>query len=89
MIALSTYIPTEKLIALEAAESNRTVPIFAGHGTDDDVVAPGLGVRAREFLAGHGYRIEWHEYPMAHSVCPEEIRDIGAWLKARSIAASA
>jgi len=88
VIALSTYIPTEKLIAKEATDPNKVVPIFAAHGTDDDVVAPDLGVRARDFLAGHGYRIEWHEYSMTHSVCLEEIRDIGGWLKKRLAAAS-
>jgi phospholipase/carboxylesterase len=36
--------------------------------------------RAREVLTGLGYRVEWHEYPMPHSVCPEEIADIAAWL---------
>jgi phospholipase/carboxylesterase len=25
--------------------------------------------------------VEWHEYPMPHSVCAEEIQDIAAFLK--------
>ena len=89
VIALSTYIPTETLITGEATAANKPVPIFAGHGTEDDVVAPELGIRARNFLAGQGYRIEWHEYPMTHSVCLEEIQDIGVWLKARLVALAA
>ena len=89
VIALSTYIPTENLIAAEATEANKPVPIFAGHGNEDDVVAPELGIRARNFLAGRGYHIEWHEYPMTHSVCLEEIQDIGVWLKARLVALTA
>lgn len=88
VIALSTYIPTEKLIVDEATGVNKTIPIFAGHGTEDDVVALELGVRARNFLSGHGYHIEWHEYPMMHSVCLEEIRDIGAWLNASPVAST-
>jgi phospholipase/carboxylesterase len=28
-----------------------------------------------------GYRVDWREYPMPHAVCPEEIQDIGTWLR--------
>jgi len=87
VIALSTYIPTPKLIEEEATAANRAVPVFAAHGSEDDVVSPELGIRARDFLARHGYRIEWHEYPMPHSVCLEEVREIGRWLMERMAAA--
>lgn len=80
VIALSTYIPTPKRIEDEAADANRAMPVFAAHGSEDDVVSPELGIRARDFLSRHGYRVEWHEYPMPHSVCLEEIREIGRWL---------
>jgi phospholipase/carboxylesterase len=87
VIALSTYIPTPKLIEEEATAANRAVPVFAAHGSEDDVVSPELGIRARDFLARHGYRVEWHEYPMPHSVCLEEVREIGRWLMERMAAA--
>jgi phospholipase/carboxylesterase len=80
VIALSTYIPSLQLIEKEATAANKSLPIFAAHGTYDEVVSPELGVRAREFLKGRGYPLEWHEWPMAHSVCPEEISAIGRWL---------
>lgn len=83
IIALSTYIPSATLITREIAEANRTLPIFAAHGTGDGVVSPELGLQARDFLARHGYGVEWHEYPMAHSVCLEEIEAIGHWLRTR------
>ncbi len=83
VIALSTYLPTESLIESAATEANRAVPIFAAHGSDDEVVSPKLGMRARDFLGALGYAIEWHDYPMPHSVCLEEIRDIGGWLRDR------
>ena len=83
VIALSTYIPTAQLLEQEATAANRAVAIFAAHGSEDDVVSPELGIRARNFLTGQGYRIEWHEYPMPHSVCLEEVQEIGRWLKAR------
>jgi len=56
VIALSTYIPAPRLIELEATAANAALPIFAAHGTEDDVVSPELGIRARDFLAGRGHR---------------------------------
>jgi phospholipase/carboxylesterase len=83
IIALSTYLPVAKLVAEEATAANRGIPIFAAHGTEDDIVPLDLGLRARDFLAQNGYDCQWHEYPLPHSVCLEEIQDIGAWLNPR------
>jgi phospholipase/carboxylesterase len=83
IIALSTYLPVPELVAAEAAEANRPTPIFGAHGTEDDVVSLDLGLRARDFLQQAGYKCQWHEYSMPHSVCLEEIQDIGAWLNER------
>jgi phospholipase/carboxylesterase len=83
VVSLSTYIPAAQLLEEEATAANRAVPIFAAHGSDDDVVSPELGIRARDFLTGRGYCVEWREYPMPHSVCLEEVQEIGRWLKAR------
>ena len=88
VIALSTYIPSMPLIESEASSSNLTTPIFAAHGLDDEVVSPELGSVARDWLTARSYRVEWHEYPMAHSVCMKEVRDIGRWLKLRANALS-
>lgn len=82
VIALSTYIPAPKLIADEATDANKALPILAAHGSEDDVVAIELGIRARDFLTAREYRVEWHEYPMPHSICIEEIKTVGRWLKA-------
>ena len=87
VIALSTYIPSVKLIETEAMDANKAVPIFAAHGTQDDVVSFELGIRARDFLIGRGYTLKWHQFPMPHSVCIEEIQDIGRWLTDRMAAA--
>ena len=83
VIALSTYIPVQKLLETEATTANRAVPIFAAHGSEDDVVSPELGIRARDFLVRNGYGVQWHEYPMPHSVCLEEVQEIGSWLRGR------
>ena len=83
VIALSTYIPSPGLLTDESAAANRHIPIFAAHGMADDVVAPSLGLAARELLIERGYAVDWHEYPMPHSVCLEEVWAIGRWLVAQ------
>lgn len=80
VIALSTYIPNPGLAA-EFTEASKATPIFAAHGTDDDVVSLELGLAARAVLTRHGYTLDWREYPMPHSVCIEEIEAIGQWLR--------
>lgn len=86
VIALSTYIPNADWLASETTAANQSIPIFAAHGTEDDVVAPILGLAARDFLIERGYTMEWHDYRMPHSVCIEEIAAIGEWLR-RNMAA--
>lgn len=88
VIALSTYIPSPGLLNEDSAGPNRRIPIFAAHGTADDVVSPTLGLAARDLLSGRGYEIDWHEYPMPHSVCLEEVWAIGRWLAAQMRRAS-
>ena len=83
VIAMSTYIPSERLIVAEMSDANKAMPIFAAHGSEDEVVSPELGARARDFLLGHGYPLQWQTYPMPHSVCMEEVAAIGTWLRAR------
>jgi phospholipase/carboxylesterase len=83
LIALSTYLPVTALVEAEGTPANRGIPVLAAHGRFDDVVAPQLGTAARDFLRGRGYAVEWLEYPMPHSVCLEEVEDIGRWLVPR------
>lgn len=81
VIALSTYIPSTDLIEADATAANGATPVFAAHGTEDDIVPLALGTRARDYLAARGQPITWHTYRMPHSVCLEEIVDIGNWLR--------
>lgn len=86
VLALSTYMPNPAMLDAEATAANTGLPIFAAHGTQDEVVSPGFGMRARDFLRLHGYAVEWHEYPMPHSICIEEVKEIGRWLRTRMAA---
>ena len=80
VMALSCSLPLADTLAAEAAPPNRDVPIFMAHGTHDPMIPLARARRAREALTGLGYPVEWHEYPMPHSVCAEEIADIAVWL---------
>jgi phospholipase/carboxylesterase len=81
ILALSAYLPLPDTVANEAQAANRDVPIFMAHGIQDPVIPLSWAVRSREHLTSLGYAIEWREYPMPHSVCAEEIDDVGAWLR--------
>jgi phospholipase/carboxylesterase len=81
VMALSTYLPLAESLPQEAAPANKATPIFMAHGTYDPVVPLMMGVGSMTVLTGLGYAVEWRQYPMPHSVCPEEIQDIGAWLR--------
>jgi phospholipase/carboxylesterase len=81
IMALSCSLPLADTMAAEASPANRDVPILMAHGTQDPLIPLARGVRARDLLRALGYRVDWREYPMPHAVCPEEIRDISAWLR--------
>lgn len=83
IMALSTYLPLRASVAKEASAANRDVPILMCHGAQDPIVPLQLGEGSRDMLQTLGYRIEWHAYPMEHSVCLEEIAAISQWLQAR------
>lgn len=82
MVALSTYLPLHETFPAEASKAGLSVPIFMGHGLHDPVVPEALGSMSRDWLAAAGCKVQWHSYPMPHSVCAEEIRDIRSWMEA-------
>lgn len=80
VMALSTYLPLSKTLEKERAAENSDLPIFMAHGRYDNMIPLDRAVRSRDALQALGYAVQWHEYPMPHSVCPEEIADIAAFL---------
>jgi len=80
IMALSTYVPVGEKLSAEASTANRDVPIFMGHGSDDPIIPLVRAEQSRNLLKSLGYPAEWHKYAMPHSVCPEELADIGTWL---------
>ncbi len=80
LIALSGYLPLPHTTAAERSAANADVPVFMAHGEDDEMVVPARGEAARDALQALGHAVDWHSYPMGHSVCPEEVDDINRWL---------
>jgi phospholipase/carboxylesterase len=80
VMALSCYLPCAASFAAEATPANAKTPLFIAHGTQDPVVPYAMGRQSCDLLVQSGYAVQWREYPMQHSVCLEEVRDIGAWI---------
>ena len=81
VMALSCHLPLPQTLAAEAHLANLPVSVFMAHGEGDNVIPMIMAAASRRQLVELGYAVEWHEYPMAHSVCEEEIVDIREWLK--------
>ncbi|MDG9758423.1 alpha/beta hydrolase [Pseudomonas sediminis] len=79
VLALSTYAPTFS-DEVPLADTKRQLPVLCLHGRFDDVVPPDMGRAAYDRLHACGVPVQWRDYPMAHEVLPEEIRDIAEWL---------
>lgn len=80
ILALSTYLPMPEVLDAEAHPANAAVEVFMGHGLHDPLVPLGLAENAKEALLRRGHAVEFHTYPMPHSVSVEEIADIRAFL---------
>jgi phospholipase/carboxylesterase len=86
VIALSCYLPQSRELATARHAANQQTPIFMAHGTQDPVVPYPLGDESHQLLKAAGYPVEWHAYPMPHSLCEPEVTDIRNWLKRISAA---
>jgi len=80
VMALSCYLPIAATVAAERSDANKSVPIFMAHGQYDDIIPIDRARASRDALVKMAYNVEWHEYPMPHSVCAPEIADISAFL---------
>ena len=81
VMGLSTYLPLKNSLASEATPANADLPVFMAHGTYDDIITLALAESSAALMSELGYPISWHEYPIAHSVCMEEIDDIRNFLR--------
>jgi len=80
LLGMSGYLPLAGTLAAERSAANAGVPVFQAHGRADPVIALDRAIASRDALLALGYPVEWHDYPMPHSVCPQEIADMNRWL---------
>jgi phospholipase/carboxylesterase len=80
LVGLSGYLPLARSLAAERSDANQLAPIFIAHGTQDPVIPLDAAERSRDVLRSLGYDVQWHAYPMPHSVCAQEVADLNAWL---------
>jgi phospholipase/carboxylesterase len=80
LVGLSGYLPLAAHTAAERSPANAATPIFLVHGRQDPVIALARATDSRDALVALGYAVEWHDYPMPHSVCAQEVADWNAWL---------
>jgi phospholipase/carboxylesterase len=81
LAGLSGYVPLADTLAAERHPANRDTPLFLAHGRNDGIVPMARGAAGRDLLQSLGQPLEWHEYPMEHSVCIEEIHALQGWLR--------
>ncbi len=81
ILALSTYLPMPEQLGTAGSDANRSVPIFMAHGQQDNVIPLRMAEASRAALEAQGYPVTWHTYPMAHSLCMEEVEALSRWLQ--------
>lgn len=80
VVALSCYLPLQKNFQEWRTIENLDTPIFMAHGHYDPVLPIGLAQSALDYLSALGYQMQWHDYPMGHQVCDEEIKDLKKYM---------
>ena len=80
LAGLSGYLPLAATTAAERHAANADVPVFLAHGSADPEIPIERGRAGRDALQALGHEVEWHEYPMPHSVCAEEVADLNRWM---------
>ncbi len=81
IMVLSAYLLFPERLQNERSEANVTTPVFVAHGTQDPVIPIALGEAVKSVLQAGQWPVEWHSYPIPHSVSQAEITDIGRWLQ--------
>ncbi|MFT6779751.1 MAG: phospholipase/carboxylesterase [Paraglaciecola sp.] len=81
IMSMSSYMSEPEKLTVEAHSANKNTPIFVAHGTHDEVVPIFMGNTAFKVLESNGYQATWHEYPMQHNVCIQQLNDISSWLQ--------
>lgn len=88
ILAMSTYLPHPDKLTAELRAANAKTPLLLHHGSEDPVVTPEYAEKTQAKLKAWDHPHTFKSYPMAHSVCPEQVRDLKVWLGERLQAAA-
>ncbi len=80
LAGLSGYMPLADTTAAERRDANALTPVFQAHGRSDGVIPLARAAATRDLLQSLGQPLQWHDYPMEHSVCMEEVQALNKWL---------
>jgi phospholipase/carboxylesterase len=80
LAGLSGYLPLAGQTATQRSQANRGTPIFLAHGQHDEMIPLAHAQASRDALLALGYTVQWQHYPMAHTVCMQEVADLNCWL---------
>jgi phospholipase/carboxylesterase len=82
-VMISGLIPDEVKSLIAPSEQLKTLRVFVGHGTQDEVVPIAQGRAAHTLLNSLGITHEYHEYPIGHHFSDEALDDMLGWLDAQ------
>ncbi len=78
-ILLSGYLPDNLRLNVDAAGLVGR-PVFLGHGAQDPLISVDLARKMRDYLVRAGVDLTYREYAIVHTIGPEELSDLAAWL---------
>ncbi len=79
VVAHSGYIPENTSLTF-AWNGLKDTSFFVAHGIDDPVIPIQFGRRASELLTKANANLTYREYPIAHQISEESLKDLSGWL---------
>jgi len=80
VVAMSGRMPVQVLEREPDREALKGKPVLVTHGLYDTVIAVAQGRAARDYLSGLPVALTYREYPMAHEVSAESLKEVARWL---------
>jgi phospholipase/carboxylesterase len=81
IVCLSGRFPPELDLSKIPAAQKARIPVFAAHGTTDQVISISDGRNIVQKLIGAGIPVMAKEYVMGHQISKEELQALKSWLE--------
>lgn len=82
VFALSGYLPLRTRLAMEHITVRNGLPIFLGHGGQDEYVPLFRAEEARDQLRGWGHSVSYNCYALGHTINEQELKSLSSWISA-------